>query len=341
MRKSSKASLIQQPWLITTSMVVLVTLSVSVALANEQKPAAQKSRKFLLTYSVTVSGLRAGETVRVWLPEPTPSEDQHVVSLPGEYPASTQLNTDPVFGNRMRYFEVSAPPTGAILSTSAFVIERREVRGLPGERRGQPMTLSQVERQRFLASHAKVPLSGRPLKLLEGVKLPRQPLELGRTLYNLVDDHVKYDKSRPGYGHGDVNWVCDSRSGNCTDFHSLFISWTRAHGLPARFEIGFSLPEQRGRGEIPGYHCWAYFYVDGHGWTPVDISEADKNPHMKEYYFGHLTENRVAFTVGRDIDLVPKQSGEPLNYFIYPYVEVAGRPLPQDQVKLQVQFQDQ
>ena len=198
------------------------------------------------------------------------------------------------------------------------------------------MTLSEAERKLLLAPNAKVPLTGRPLQLLTGVQLPKEPLALGRLFYDRVDEHVKYDKSRPGYGNGDVNWVCDSRFGNCTDFHSLFISWARSHGLPARFEIGFPLPDQRGKGEIAGYHCWAFFYIDGHGWTPVDISEADKNPKMKEYYFGHLTENRVTFTTGRDINLEPKQSGDPLNFFIYPYVEVAGKPLPKEQVKLTV-----
>ena len=72
---------------------------------------------------------------------------------------------------------------------------------------------------------------------------------------------------------------------------------------------------------------------EGKGWVPVDISEANKNPKMKDYYFGNLTEDRVTFTTGRDIDLVPKQDGAPLNFFIYPYVEVDGKPYPADKVE--------
>jgi hypothetical protein len=34
--------------------------------------------------------------------------------------------------------------------------------------------------------------------------------------------------------------------------------------------------------------------------------------------------------VGRDIRQDPPQQGEPLNYFIYPYAEVDGKPLPLD-----------
>jgi hypothetical protein len=59
--------------------------------------------------------------------------------------------------------------------------------------------------------------------------------------------------------------------------------------------------------------------------VPVDVSEANKDPATKDYFFGNLDANRVAFTTGRDVDLTPKQDGPPLNYFIFPYVEVDGK----------------
>ena len=58
---------------------------------------------------------------------------------------------------------------------------------------------------------------------------------------------------------------------------------------------------------------------------PVDASEAWRNPDRTDYFFGGLDENRVQFSVGRDIDLRPLQQGRSLNYFIYPYVEVDGK----------------
>jgi len=39
-----------------------------------------------------------------------------------------------------------------------------------------------------------------------------------------------------------------------------------------------------------------------------------------------LTPNRVQLSSGRDIALSPKQDGPALNYFVYPYVEVDGKP---------------
>jgi hypothetical protein len=34
----------------------------------------------------------------------------------------------------------------------------------------------------------------------------------------------------------------------------------------------------------------------------------------------------VQFSTGRDITLSPKQDGPALNYFVYPYVEIDGKP---------------
>ena len=59
--------------------------------------------------------------------------------------------------------------------------------------------------------------------------------------------------------------------------------------------------------------------------VPVDISEGWKHPEKKDYFFGAHDDNRVQFSMGRDVVLSPKQDGEPLNYFVYPYVEVSGK----------------
>ena len=65
-----------------------------------------------------------------------------------------------------------------------------------------------------------------------------------------------------------------------------------------------------------------------------------KDPKMVEYYFGNLTEDRVTFTVGRDLTLVPKQDGPPLNFLVYPYVEVGGKPYPAEKVERKFAYRD-
>src|SRR5205807_3271527 len=141
-----------------------------------------------------------------------------------------------------------------------------------------------------------------PLELIRGKELPKDQTAAARVLYDTVNGHMRYSKEGTGWGRGDSAWACESGRGNCSDFHSLFISLARSRKIPAKFEIGFPLPEKHGAGDIPGYHCWAWFMPRDKAWVPVDISEANKNSKLADYYFGNLTADRVVFTTGRDIE---------------------------------------
>ena len=297
-----------------------------------------RSRTFRFDYRTSVDGLPAGARVRVWLPLPQSNDHQKVQMLSRKLPMKGSIATEPTYGNSILYCESNRSSADSLRFSVSFLIRRQEVRAIDEDR--APAALTDKQRHRFLSANIRVPLKGRQLDLLGGLRFTGDTLDVARTLYDRVDEHVRYDKSAPGYGNGDVLWVCDSRFGNCTDFHSLFISWARARNIPARFEIGFPLPAERGKGMVGGYHCWALFHHDRKGWIPVDISEADKHPELKEYYFGNLSENRVGFTTGRDIVLVPPQDGAPLNFFVYPYVEVNGKPWPQDQLTLDFSYED-
>lgn len=329
-------------WIAALLMASVTSLTLAAEPEVKAKAGQTKQRKFRLTYAAKILDTPAGAKVRAWIPVPPSSAEQTVTALDKSLPAEGTEGADEKFGNKMLSFEVTAPKSGEVNFSTSYQVVRKEVHGLPPEMMGiKPAKLTDEQRKLLLSADKKVPIAGKPLELLAGKELPAEQLKLARLLYDRVDEHVKYDKSKPGYGNGDVLWVCDSRFGNCTDFHSLFISLARAQGIPARFEIGFSVPEKRGEGPIAGYHCWAFFYLEKQGWVPVDISEADKNPAMKEYYFGNLTENRVTFTQGRDLTLAPKQAGEPLNFFIFPYVEVDGKAWPAAKVKLEVSYKDE
>jgi hypothetical protein len=72
----------------------------------------------------------------------------------------------------------------------------------------------------------------------------------------------------------------------------------------------------------------------------VDASEAWKHPPRHDYYFGNLDADRVAFTMGRDLTLSPPQEGGPVNFRIYPLVQVDGRRLSTDHVKNKFEYSD-
>ena len=296
--------------------------------------AEPRIRTFQFTYSATVTGLDAGQCVRIWLPVPSTSTDQRIELIAQELPGPSRLGSEPRFGNRILYVEAVAGADGAVPVKLVYQIKRWEVRLNPS----RATTSDDIDH--FLKPDKLVPAEGKHLKLLEGKKLPAEPLETARALYDLVNGELSYSKKGTGWGQGDVNWVCDSKFGNCTDFHSLFIGLVRSQKIPGKFEIGFPLPTARGSGEIAGYHCWAKFLAQGKGWVPVDISMANQNAKLKDYCFGNLTEDRVTFSQGRDLDLVPKQDGPPLNFFVYPYVEAGGKPWPAEKVTRRFAYED-
>jgi transglutaminase-like putative cysteine protease len=297
------------------------------------EPAA-KERTFLFTYAATIGGLKLDQVARVWLPVPTSSADQKVEVVEQDLPGKPTTGQEAKWANQVLYFEAPARADGTLPLKIVYRITRREVT------EQTPLAGTDAPDAEYLKADALVPLGGKPMSLLATRTLPDDQLQLGRVLYDVVDDHMQYRKDKPGWGRGDAAWACDSGFGNCTDFHSLFISLARSNKMPARFEIGFPIPETRGEGDVAGYHCWAKFKPTGHGWVPVDISEANKNPAKRDYFFGHLDENRVTFTTGRDLVLVPKQDGPPVNFFVHPYVEVDRKPYAAENVKRQFKYQD-
>ena len=146
-----------------------------------------------------------------------------------------------------------------------------------------------------------------------------------RALYDYIIDNMRYAKEGI-YGTGDANYACDSKSGNCTEFHSFFISLARSAGIPSRFAVGASIPSERNEGGIDGYHCWAEFYAEGK-WWPLDISEANKYTPLATYYFGHHPANRIEFSRGRDLRPIPLPQSGPINFLAYPIFEIGGKPV--------------
>ena len=300
-----------------------------------------RTRSFQFNYRFGVSGIKPGATVRIWMPVPTSSSDQQVASLPYQLPTEPSFHIEPKYGNRILYLESMAPESGELSFDVPYRVQRREVLALSSDVPAVgTQTLPANQRELFLGANTRVPIDERPLELLSDLELSDDTRARAKQLYEVVDRHVTYNKVGTGWGNGDVLWVCDSRFGNCTDFHSLFISLARSQGLPSRFEIGFPIPGDAAQGEVGGYHCWAFFFTAKRGWVPVDISEADQDPSMKEYYFGSLTPDRITFSTGRDIELMPKSAHGPLNYFIYPHVEVDGISLPRQQIALKFCYAD-
>lgn len=305
----------------------LVLLSATVLLSLAAR-AQSAPHHFTFRYSFTVKNVAPGQRLRVWIPLAHSDEWQQVrvLSQSGDLPLRPKRERE--YGNRLLYAETAHATQAEYRFAVVYEVVRRERAVLVNGRFAAAADPARArDLARFLAPDQLVPVTGLPAQLAAQQTAGKSTeLEKAQAMYDYVFRTLRYDKSGTGWGRGDALWACDAKHGNCTDFHSLFISMARSQKIPARFEIGFPVPAGQDSGEVAGYHCWADFYVPGHGWVPVDISEAWKDPSKHDYFFGTLDTQRVQFTLGRDLRLSPRQDGPPLNYLVYPYVEVNGAP---------------
>jgi transglutaminase-like putative cysteine protease len=319
---------------------LLLGASLTEPASTTTSPILGKSRSFVFTYTGAAKGLLPGQDASVWLPVPASTREQEVEIIAKKLPANGTFHEESEYGNKILFFKAPADKDGTVPFEIVYRVTRKEVKtDIRNKATLVPRSTEKVSR--FLQPDRLVPIQGKPLDLIKGRPLPADDqFAAAKILYDVVDLHMKYSKEGKGWGNGDSVWACDSKFGNCSDFHSLFISMARGNKIPAKFEMGFPIPPERGAGTVAGYHCWAWFMPRDSGWIPVDISEANRYPRMKDYYFGNLTEDRVQFTTGRDINLEPRQQGPSLNYFIYPYVEVEGQALPQESISRSFSYQD-
>jgi len=316
--------------------LVLSAASLTLTSRTHSSPSDQPappSRTFAFTYQVHVPATKdpAGKFL-LWLPLPQQDAYQKIQDLQIESSVAYSEGHESEYGNSYVLFQpIPAQLDSGFDVTVHFVATRFEHK-VPLDSASAKLVAmnssSAPDLQRYLEPDKLVPLNGVIADLAKQQTAgDTNTLVKARHIYDYVVATMRYDKSGEGWGRGDAVWACTSKRGNCTDFHSLFIGMMRSSGIPARFEIGFPLPESKDEGDIPGYHCWAEFYLNGVGWVPVDASEAWKNPAKRDYFFGAHDVNRVFFTYGRDLRLSPDQHGDPLNYFIYPYAELNGKPV--------------
>jgi transglutaminase-like putative cysteine protease len=268
------------------------------------------SDEFSFRYFATLPTIKS--SARMWIPYPTTNSFQEVKVISLNAPGKQRLLVEKKHGNKVLFLELEPKDSGKNIDIH-YKVKRLEKAAY---------TAKDVNLEKFM----KVPAQGSFKEIAENVVEGKKgDLVRARALYDHVINNFSYIKYGDGWGKGDAVYACDSRTGNCTDFHAYFIALARSVGIPARFAIGAAIPSSRNDGGVDGYHCWAEFYAEGK-WWPVDISEGNKYSSLSTYYFGHHPANRFEFSRGRDLVIEPGPKSGPINFLAYPVLEVDGKP---------------
>jgi transglutaminase-like putative cysteine protease len=324
-------------------------------LATSMEP--PKHATFEVTNTFTVQVPDGAQRVRVWFAVPQDDAETELQAFAVEAPYPVRYGTDSS-GNRVGYLEVQAPKERQLQIRQTFTLTRFEIRkaATPGATR--PLTVQErAELAVYLQPSTYVIINDQIRALAEQIVAGEQnPVAAARkiydwTLYN-IDYWVKDPERLKASPVGSTEYCLRTRTGNCTDFHSLFASLAQAAGLPTRMVYGSLLkPTLNGLDVDGSYHCWIQFYAPHLSWVTLDVSLADlylgdfalteKNaklvelttatgyrgadPQMVDYYFGNLDERRVVWSIGRDLRLDPPQEDGPVNALHKLHVEVDGK----------------
>jgi transglutaminase-like putative cysteine protease len=331
----------------------------SVVLAASPAAAAEQPRqgKFHVTHTFKVKVPDGAKIVRVWFALPQEDAFSAVHNLTVAAKEAVRYSADS-WDNRVGYLEVRQPAAGPIEVREDFDLTRTEVRTQVDAAATRPLTPAErgaLERYLLPATHVVV---NEQVKKLAAsiVGGETNPVRVARKLYDWTLQNVDYWVKDPDHLKaspvGSTEYCLRTRTGNCTDFHSLFASLAMAAGLPTRMVYGSLLkPTLNGVAVDASYHCWIQFYAPNYGWIPLDASLAniygkefpltEKNkklvelttptgyrgldPSKVDYYFGSLDERRVVWSVGRDLMMQPPQEDGPVNSLAKMYVEVDGK----------------
>ncbi|MBI3317788.1 MAG: transglutaminase domain-containing protein [Candidatus Omnitrophica bacterium] len=309
-------------------------------LSSRASSSLDLERSFELTYQIRLPDIPpGGRQLRLWVPLAASDEHQKIQGRVIRTPYPYRVTKDPEYGNDILFLDLERPlPHELDLAIEYQAV----VRGKQFRLKADPslrLAPAPGRLDLYLKSNRFMVVNDEVKELARSITAGSEaPAEQAQAIYRYVIERMTYEKQTPDWGRGDTLRACEVGTGNCTDFHSLFISLARGVGIPSRFHIGLPLPDKR-EGEIPGYHCWAEFYLEGIGWVPVDASEAWKDPGKLDYFFGTYDPNRLTVASGRDIQLIPSPaSAGPINIFFKPYAELDGKSF--DGVETKFRFKD-
>ncbi|HUL42396.1 MAG TPA: transglutaminase domain-containing protein [Burkholderiales bacterium] len=341
----------------TVLQTLLLFSFISLASINIAGATQVDHASFQIRNVLTVHVPKDAHRVRVWFA--VPNDDGYSVitnfKVASPYPVSYDHDS---WGNRVGYLEASGSIEPTITITETFDLSRSEIRNSVDPSKTRPLTDAEREAlARYLLPTTYVVVNDRVKKLSASiVGGETNPIIAARKLYDWtlqnVDYWVKYPDHLKASAVGSTDYCLITKTGNCTDFHSLFASLAMASGIPVRMVYGSLLkPTLNGVQVDASYHCWIEFYAPNYGWLPLDVSLAniygkefpltDKNEKLVElttatgyhgldtskvdYYFGNLDDRRVVWSMGRDLMMQPPQNDGPVNALAKMYVEVNGK----------------
>jgi len=117
-----------------------------------------------------------------------------------------------------------------------------------------------------------------------------------RQIFDFVKDYLTYVLCEDEHS---ALWAYTNRTGDCSEHTHLFIALARAAGIPAKYVSGYGYQPQLGSDLEQMGHAWAFAYLPGVEWVPIDMLWG-----TPEWNFCKLSPDHLILTTSDGTDLV-------------------------------------
>jgi transglutaminase-like putative cysteine protease len=335
-RQPSKLACVAASFAMAAALLAVLAV---LGLALPSPAAAGKSGT--VTYEFEIKDAEGAKSARLWLPYPVSDANQDIgePTVTGNY-KNYEIKDDTASGTKyLTAIWENAGETPRL--TFAFHVDSHYSKGAPLKEGGE---IVPPEIQPYLEANSYIPCLDPEIvaNAKEATASAKTLLEKARGVYDWTIVHTFRNPDVKGCGLGRaIETLTKAKGGGkCADISSVFVTILRAAGVPGRDVFGLRIPGKDG--EITGdFHCWSEFYLPGTGWVQADPADVRKamlvenlellDPATKksaEFFWNGDDLFRIALNRGdRGLIFNPPQTGEPLEYFMYPFGEVDGRRL--------------
>ena len=261
-------------------------------------------RSYTVNYSVDIRVLEAARpnTLYLWIPKPVSSPSQRNVSL-------ISRSAEPFVENHRGVSLFKLDNLGSSISYSINLSFNVDVYAMETEMRTQS---TRQENTALYAAYTQstdlIQSDNQLIKAAADSALGREqnPYAKARLLYNWVVNNINIDE---GFQAGEsITDALEKKQADSRTAALLYTALVRAAGVPC-IPVAGILIDRSGQ---TLRHFWAEFWIDNFGWVPADpVMGAQALPNSfnlkenpKDYYFGSLDNQRIAFSRG---DLVLSQ----------------------------------
>ncbi len=105
-------------------------------------------------------------------------------------------------------------------------------------------------------------------KALELIAGKSNIYDKAKAIFDFVKNYLTYSEQTAEHS---ALWAYNNKIGDCSEFTHLFSALCRAAGIPTMFVSGYGYNPQKGSNLAAHGHAWAFIYLPGVGWAPMDL----------------------------------------------------------------------